>query len=166
MNEILADNMRLAMRRMAATVTVIAICYNGRRYGTTVSSVTSVSLDPPSLLMCINQRAESHDVLPLGQLFSVNILHSKQDDISKCFSSSQIKGEERFTSLRPEQWSKTIDNVPILQDANAVIICKVDKIIAYGSHSILISKVIDVHLSDQLRPTLLYFQSGYIGLEQ
>ena len=54
---------RDAMRRMASTVTIITATDFGRHHGMTVTAVTSVSMDPPSLLVCLNNRTRLHDIM-------------------------------------------------------------------------------------------------------
>ena len=90
----LRDNFRAAMRRFTATVSVISCCLDGRRHGMTATAVTSVSLDPPSLLVCVNRNGRLFGMLERSPRFCVNVLHAAQSAVSQTFA--QPHSAERF----------------------------------------------------------------------
>ena len=91
----LKDALRQAMRRLTSAVCVVTTEHDGGRYGMTATSVTSVSLDPPSLLLCVNRLARLHDPLVRRGSFCVNILHADDSEIAQSFGGA-CAGEERF----------------------------------------------------------------------
>src|SRR5688500_5303109 len=77
---------RAAMRRVASTVNVISICVGDQPMGITATAMSSLSLDPPSLLICINRSASMHASMEDVAHFRVNVLHRDQEDIARMFA--------------------------------------------------------------------------------
>ena len=122
----LQDNFRQAMRSYIYSVSVMSsVDSHGSYSAITVSSVTSVSLDPPSLLVCINKSAGIHDTIEVGTDFCINLLTKDQENISNLCSSFQTEGK-RFDD---ENWD--LSSIPFLKGAQANIFCTVDKLISY-----------------------------------
>jgi len=151
----LQDNFRKAMRSYIYSVSVMSsIDAKGTYNAITVSSVTSVSLDPPSLLVCINKTAGIHDSIEEGSSFCINLLNKNQEDISNLCSSFQEEGD-RFEGY---QWD--LNGIPFLKDAQANIFCTVDKLISYHTHTIVIGHVTDSKSNDEIN-TLTYVDGKY-----
>ena len=132
----LQDNFRQAMRSYIYSVSVMSnVDSNGDFSAITVSSVTSVSLDPPSLLVCINKSAGIHNTIEEGSSFCINLLNKNQEYISNLCSSFQTEGK-RFND---QDWD--LKNIPFLKSAQANIFCTVDKLISYHTHTIVIGHV-------------------------
>jgi flavin reductase (DIM6/NTAB) family NADH-FMN oxidoreductase RutF len=147
---------RLAMRRFAATVTIISVRSGAERHGTTATSVTSISMEPPSLLICFNKTSRLHEFLKKENDFCVNILHTDNFQTSKVFS-SPVAGVERFTT---GDWQTDGDNIPYLADAQANLFCSKEQEISYGSHTIFIGRVTGVRTRKDVSP-LLYRDGLY-----
>lgn len=151
---------RKAMRRLTSAVTVITVCHDACRYGMTATAVTSVSADPPSLLICINRSASLHEPLIRSGRFCVNILLAEQTDIATAFSGG-VPQELRFAQ---GQWGADEAGVPFLREAQANIFCEADALSRYGTHSIIVGKVSDVVAHGRVTP-LLYQDGQYtVGL--
>lgn len=158
----LGGNFRSAMRRLTSAVSVISTMHDGVRHGITVTSVTSVSMTPPSLLFCVNRASRLHDPVIRAGRFCVNILHAHQIDIADAFS-GRTHGENRFLC---GEWASDDDELPYLIPAQASIFCETDAISSYGTHSIVIGKVNHVAVRGQVAP-LLYQDGQYtVGLGQ
>lgn len=147
---------RDAMRRMASTVTIITATDFGRHHGMTVTAVTSVSMDPPSLLVCLNNRTRLHDIMGQAKRFCVNVLHAEQAELSVAFSGA-IPAEERFDK---GVWQKTEDGLGFLTDAQANVFCQKMAAIPFGTHTIFIGQVLDVRQGDAVEP-LIYQNASY-----
>ena len=151
----LQDNFRQAMRSYIYSVSVMSsIDSHGSYSAITVSSVTSVSLDPPSLLVCINKSAGIHDTIEVGTDFCINLLTKDQENISNLCSSFQTEGK-RFDD---ENWD--LSSIPFLKGAQANIFCTVDKLISYHTHTIVIGHVTKSS-SNQNINTLTYVDGNY-----
>ena len=163
MSQNLAQAMKEGMRRLPSGVSVVsAQAPDGRKYAMTASSVTSVSDNPPSLLVCVNQSARICPVLNLGQRFAINILGQDHQDISVlCATGDQ--GEKRFNLGK---WLVAPDKTPYLQDAEAVFECEVDLVQPYGTHHIVVGKIIAVRVASSGPAPLIYLDGSYRKLSR
>jgi len=149
------DNFRLAMRRYIYSVSIMSNKDNVDNLNAiTVSSVTSISMDPPSLLICINKSSRIHDSIELGSKFCINLLNNDQEDLSNICSDEDMY-DQRF---KDKNWN--LDNIPFLKNAQANIFCKVDKLTSYHTHTIVIGLVEDANYSDEIS-TLTYVDGKY-----
>ncbi len=152
----IGDAFRKAMRRIASTVSIITASNQGQRYGITVTSVTSVSMNPPSLLTCINQKTTLHRLLLVSDVFCVNVLHRDHVDLSHAFAGS-VPHEQRFAS---GDWSDDADGIPYLKDAQANLFCRRKAFVSYGTHTIFIGEVEKVAMREAIAP-LVYLDAVY-----
>jgi flavin reductase (DIM6/NTAB) family NADH-FMN oxidoreductase RutF len=148
---------RQAMRRVASTVNVISICVDGQPLGITATAVSSLSLDPPSLLVCINRTASVHE--PMGGMphFRVNVLHRDQENIAAMFADRNQHGL-RFLS----GWDLDCDSAPRLLDAQASILCRRTDHHQFGTHSIFIGVVEEVFTRSEIDP-LVYLDGRFVS---
>ena len=151
-----AELFRAALSRFASGVTVVtARREDGRPQGLTVSAFTSLSLDPPLVLVCIDKHARSHDVLARSSHFAVHILRDDQEYLSRHFSSSLPEGELfRGIATRPG-----LGSAPLLEDALVTLECSRYGACDGGDHTIYIGQVDRVDIRDG-KP-LLYYRSAY-----
>jgi len=149
------DNFRLAMRRYIYSVSIMSNKDNADNPNAiTVSSVTSISMDPPSLLICINKSSRIHNSIELESKFCINLLNNKQEDLSNICSDEDMY-DQRF---KDENWN--LDGIPFLKNAQANIFCKVDKLTSYHTHTIVIGLVEDANYLDEIS-TLTYVDGEY-----
>ena len=149
------DNFRLAMRRYIYSVSIMSNKDdNGNSNAITVSSVTSISMDPPSLLICINKSSRIHDTLQIGSRFCINLLKKDQEELSNICSDEESY-EERFNN---ENWDT--EEIPFLSNAQANIFCKVDKLTSYHTHTIVVGLVENANHTNEIS-TLTYVDGKY-----
>ena len=149
------DNFRLAMRRYIYSVSIMSNKDNADiPNAITVSSVTSISMDPPSLLICINKSSRIHNSIELESKFCINLLNNKQEDLSNICSNEDMY-DQRF---KDKNWN--LDGIPFLKNAQANIFCKVDKLTSYHTHTIVIGLVEDAKYADEIS-TLTYVDGVY-----
>ncbi len=146
------------MRRLAGTVTVVTVCEGTERHGTTATAVTSLSMDPPSILVCFNKDSRLHAYLSRAQQFCVNLMHTDNIEVSKRFA-SPLTSAERFAH---GNWQQEGEAPPVLADAQSSILCAKDQQIDYGSHTIFIGRVLEVRNREDVSP-LLYCNGIYAG---
>lgn len=150
---------RDAMRRLAGTVTVVTVCHHGERHGTTATAVTSLSMAPPSVLVCFNRDSRLHGLLSAADKFCVNLLHTDNVEVSKLFS-SPVTSAERFAK---GSWHDDgSGGAPWLDGAQSSIQCAKEQQIDYGSHTIFIGRVIEVRNREEIAP-LIYCNGSYAG---
>ena len=153
---------RNAMRQLAGGVSVITVGRDQDISGMTVTSVTSLSAEPPSLLVCINRQSSSWPLFEKYGAFAVNILHSEQQDIAERFTGrGGASGAARFEGA---QWTTLATGVPLLADGLAAIDCRIEEVIHRHSHAIVIGRVAAVRVAGQ-SAALAYWQGEYIGLD-
>lgn len=151
------DEFRIALSRFVSGVTVVTTLGRDQRpAGITVSAFSSVSLDPPLVLACIDKRASLHDSLTEGTHFAVNILAGDQEEISRRFAS---KDHERFDG---SAYRQGISGAPLLEGALAYIECRVVHAYPGGDHTIVVGEVESATVADH-RP-LAYYRGRYSHL--
>ncbi len=152
----LQDTFKNAMRRLAATVNVITCESEGTLFGITATAVTSLSADPQSLLVCVNQGSSICPIIVKRRAFCVNILAAHHVEVSRAFGGA-ARGTERFLV---GDWVTTEDGLPLLGDAQASLICDLDNTVTYGTHNVFFGRVRDIRLSEEIRP-LIYGNGRY-----
>ncbi len=150
-----ARTLRDAMGCFATGVTIItAHAADGKPIGLTANSFTSVSLDPPLLLVCISNNAGSAEVLRSVESFAVNVLQIGQQPVSNLFAG---KGEDRFAGTR---WEVGEYGAPILPSSLGIFECHRDSLHEAGDHFILVGRVEKASFEPRRDP-LLYFRGKY-----
>lgn len=152
----LPDLFRTALRGIASTVTIVTAADAERHHGMTATAVMSLSLEPPSMVVCINRQTLLHDILTVGRRFCVNILGESQAPVSAAFSGT-LPPTERFNQ---GNWSYDGSGLGYLEDAQANIFCRKAAAFPYGTHSMFVGEVEDVRFGTQLSP-LLYHNAAY-----
>ncbi len=147
-----------ALKLWASGVTVITAGEGDDIKGMTATSFSSVSLDPPQILVCVNKNADTGDVLIKSQQFVVNVLKVGQEQISNEFAGSATQ-QERFANVN---WHTGQNGCPILEDALVSIECQLVEQLSAGSHWVIIGEVQKAECRSG--DPLLYFNSGYYGL--
>jgi flavin reductase (DIM6/NTAB) family NADH-FMN oxidoreductase RutF len=156
----LADGVRQAMRRFATSVVIVTARDGDERFAMAATAATSVSMDPPSMLVCVNRSASIHRIMKSQPYFGLNVLSHSQHDIS-AVCSDQARREERFNVGDWRTDSETA--TPYLGDACASLICSREQIHSYGSHGIFIGRVVNVYLGERVAP-LVYLDGRYTGI--
>jgi flavin reductase (DIM6/NTAB) family NADH-FMN oxidoreductase RutF len=156
----LAAAFKQAMRRVAATVNVISICVDGKPMGITATAVSVVSMDPPSLLVCVNRAASVHPKIENVVHFNVNVLHRDQAEMATIFADRSLEAQ-RFI----RGWDNDCVTPPRLRDAQASILCRRIDHHRFGTHSIFIGLVEEVATRSEVDP-LLYVDGRFGGVEK
>jgi flavin reductase (DIM6/NTAB) family NADH-FMN oxidoreductase RutF len=161
--EATSGDFRNAMRQLTGGVSVITAGRGRDISGMTVTSVSSLSVDPPALIVSINREASSWPLVKRYGFFGVNILASDQIDIAERFTGKGgLKGADRFTGAG---WTTRASGVPLLVGALAAIDCEVEDIVERHSHAIVIGRVLDVAVSARTA-ALAYWQGRYVAIDQ
>jgi len=156
----LAAGLKAGMRRLAASVCVISLLdKKSVQHAMTATAVTSLSDNPPALLICVNKNAAAFKALEEAMPFCVNVLNELQQDISvHCASKSE---EGRFSKGK---WQLHEEGLPYLADAEVNFFCANEKIVEYGSHIIVIGRLTEVITRDGAVSPLLYADGKYRAL--
>ncbi|MCP3392512.1 flavin reductase family protein [Bradyrhizobium sp. CCGB12] len=154
---------RGAMRHLTGGVSVITAGRGKDISGMTVTSVTSLSVEPPTLLVSINRDASSFSLIRRYGAFGVNILNADQLDAAERFAGKGgLKGADRFAG---SQWVTSVSGVPLLVGALSAVDCEVEEIIERHSHGIVIGRVRDIRNSPRTA-ALAYWHGQYLAIDQ
>jgi 3-hydroxy-9,10-secoandrosta-1,3,5(10)-triene-9,17-dione monooxygenase reductase component len=144
---------REAIAHFATGVTVITTNHGEKKSGMTASAVSSLSLDPVLLLVCINNRLPAHEAIEGSRRFVVNVLGEDQQELALHFARPSA---DKFAEIA----LRTDQELPVLDDAIAYFICDVHERFPGGDHSIFTGLVRECGAKPGRRP-LLYFRSGF-----
>ncbi|MDQ7843869.1 MAG: flavin reductase family protein [Armatimonadota bacterium] len=153
--EVDPDRFRKVMGRFATGVTVVAAEHDGEMHGMTANAVTSVSLDPLLLLVCVGRRARMSRWLERAGGFTVNILTEDQEALSRYFAGTwphAAPPEFRFVP-----W----EGGPRLVAALAALGCRRERLIEAGDHRIVLGRVIALYEGDAAAQPLLFYGGRY-----
>lgn len=151
-----ADLLRTILRRFAAGVTVItSVTDEGKPAGMTATAFSSVSLNPPMVLVCVDANARTRRAIEGHTAFAVNLLDAEQGEVAKRFASSLV---DKFEGIA---WRPGATGVPVLDDSLARIECRVQKAVEAGTHVIYIGEVLAGGVKPGAHEPLLYYEGIY-----
>ena len=145
---------RKIMGQFATGVTVVTTGEGAARTGLTVSSFTSLSLDPPLILVALDNRSTSRDDIRRNGSFAVSILSVDQEEASRKFATPGPKDFSAFA------WQTAVTGAPILEGSLAWVDCRLHSVLPGGDHEIFVGEIVAGEASDQPAP-LLYFSGKY-----
>ena len=155
-NSKVQEDFLMAMRSVTSTVNVISAKLNEERHAMTATSVASLSLSPPAMIICVNKEASIHNILRKDKKFVINVLSNKQQNLSELCSSTE-EGESRF---KDGGWI-TEDEIVFNDNSVSNIICNCTGIVDHSTHSVFFGDVMEVKNNNQER-ALLYSAGGYL----
>jgi flavin reductase (DIM6/NTAB) family NADH-FMN oxidoreductase RutF len=155
----LAENVRSAMRRTASGVAVLATDGPGGLAGVTISTLCSLSLEPPSVIACVHRDSRAIPPVLANGLFSANILSEGQEHVASAFAG--FIPEHKDDRFGAGHWV-TANGVPRLEGSVASFLCHLADRHAFGTHVILIGRIFDVTASANL--PLIYADRSFHNL--
>jgi len=151
---------RDAMSAFPSGVTIVSTTDDaGRHWGFTASAFSSVSMDPPLVLVCIANTADSHPTFVKAQRYAINILAKGQQEVAMHFAR---KGVDKFGPHAFRYGLNDIPHPPVLPGSRASLVCKAHDVYTAGDHTVLIGAIEDVELAD-VEP-LVYYGRGFRNL--
>lgn len=151
-NQEVADLFRSAMGRFAASVTLVTtIDEQCSPHGLAATAFSSVSMDPASVLVCVNRNSSASPIIKASGLFCVNMLQREHEALCAIFSKPELR-ERRFVD---GDWAVGVSGLRYLRDAQASVFCEVVQEVEYGSHTIFIGNVVNV-ITQSLESPLVY----------
>ena len=146
-----------AMRGITSTVTVLSARDGESKEAMTATSVASLSLDPPTMLVCINHEATIHNIMKEGLGFCINILSVGQEGLADVCSIKE-KEEQRFLE---GSWSE-FEDIPYNEESQSNMFCNCIKTIEHTTHTIYLGEIIKVFNQGSFKP-LLYKDGNYLA---
>jgi flavin reductase (DIM6/NTAB) family NADH-FMN oxidoreductase RutF len=148
-----AATLRRVMGTFATGVAVVTTDVDGVRHGMTLNSLTSVSLTPPLVLVCLAAQSRTAGAVVGRGLFAVNLLASHQERVSRRFAAPH---EDHFTGVSVREGAF---GLPVLSGALAHLICRVDAVHDGGDHVIVVGRVLECSAASG--DPLLFFRGAY-----
>lgn len=151
------EEFRDVMGHFATGVTVVTALHEGRAFGTTASAVTSLSLEPPMLLICMNKQSETGRAVAASRCFGVNILGADQVELAERFAQ---KGGDKFAGVPVSSgaWGE-----PLFDEALATLECRVAEQTTGGTHMVFLAEVVSG--AARSGTPLAYFRGEFGRLE-
>lgn len=144
----------------ATGVTIITTADGEHLQGMTANAISSLSLDPVMILICVEKSTYTHGVIDRAGIFAVNILGEHQESVSRVFAK---RGEPEKGSLRGQGFTIGETGAPILTGCLAFLECRVAEKLEGGDHSIFLGEVVHQGVEEEMRP-LVFFRGGYHNL--
>ena len=160
MPDVSADDFKGALGSWAAGVTVVTTRHERLVYGLTVSSFSSLSLEPRLIMVCFANSNKIVDMVRESKTFAVSILSDDQAQIANWFSRSGREPVEAFSEFTTIEWHT---GSPIISGAVAHLDCELDSLVPGGDHTIAIGRVVGASYDSSLMP-LLYYRRGFRNL--
>lgn len=157
-----AEQLRAAMRAWTSGVTVVTAAYEGEQHGMTVSSFTSISLDPPLIVISLHTESHTHALVSKAGAFAVTILSSRQKELSERFAGRLPETDDRLEGLETET---LLTGAPFLKGGLAYLDCRVTQSIPSGMNTLFIAEVVAARGYDHKQP-LVYHDRQYHILEE
>jgi flavin reductase (DIM6/NTAB) family NADH-FMN oxidoreductase RutF len=148
--------LRQVMRRWTTGVTVVTVRCGQETRGVTINSFTSVSLEPPLVLICIDRRARTNHLILASERFCINILDERQQVLSDRFAGRHPGEHARFDDCSRQE---TPGGLPALDGSLAWLDCRLFDTHAVGDHTIFIGLVVAASTADVGQP--LIYQAGH-----
>ncbi len=145
-----------AMRGITSTVTVVSAKSGSSQQAMTATSVASLSLEPPSMLVCINHEASIHQVMDKGLGFCINVLTIGQQNVAEVCSHKE-KEDQRFLE---GNWS-VLEGIPYNTDSQSNLFCQCVDTIRHKSHTVYIGEITKV-INKNISEPLLYKDGNYL----
>ena len=147
---------RRVLGHWASGVTVVTTAVDGQRHGLTASSFSSLSLDPPLVLVCLDRRITGYRLVEQAGHFAINILDEDGEYLSRQFAS---KNDDKFAGVA---FTEGVLGAPLLDASLAQIECRLHAVYDGGDHGIFVGAVERMQVRED-KP-LLYFRGGYAAL--
>lgn len=155
------DRLRKVMRKWTSGVTIVTTKYQDLFHGMTVSSFTSVSLQPPLVTVSLMKDSRTHKLILRSKIFGITILSEGQVEISSIFANQVTDSDNRFSGV---ETTSLQTGAPLIKEGLAFFDCTLFDILEFGTNSLLIGEVVAAELGISGKP-LLYFDQRYRKLQ-
>lgn len=158
----LDQKLRQTMRLWATGVTIVSAAHNDLLRGMTVSSFTSVTLEPPLVLVCVQKVRETAEVILASQAFAVSMLGEDDTAISNLFAGFTPETDESVNRFDGLEVQYAVTGSPILANAMGWLDCKLREVYDGSTHHIFVGEVVAASGSgDSIEQPLLYYNRAY-----
>jgi len=156
------EDLRRAMRKWVAGVTVVTSAHQGAQHGMTVSSFTSISAVPPMILVSLERSTRTYDLVSQSGTFGVTILSTEQQLLSERFAGRIGLESDRFVGL---ETFHLVSPAPLIQGGLAYFDCRVVTSVEAGTSTVFLAEVVAARSEEDGDP-LVYTNRGYFGVQK
>ncbi len=157
-----ADQLRTAMRAWTSGVGIVTAAHGGEQHGMTVSSFTSISLDPPLIVISLQKSSRTHAMVSRAGAFGITILAADQRELSERFASGPAGMNHGLEGLETES---LVTGAPFIRGGLAWLDCRVTQAVPVGMNTLFIGEVVAVRGEDRDMP-LVYHNRTYRRLQE
>lgn len=151
------EQLRQSMRAWTSGVTVVTASHAGERHGMTVSSFTSIALEPPLVIVSLQTVSRTHELVSQSNVFAITILADDQEEISDRFAGRISDTEDRFAGLETETLAT---GAPFIKGGLAYLDCRVSQAIEVGTNTLFLAEVVAARGNGEGKP-LVYHDRTY-----
>lgn len=157
-----AEELRAAMRAWTSGVAIVTAAFGGHEHGMTVSSFTSISLDPPLIVISLQKTSRTREMVTQAGSFGVTILAADQQELSERFANRPAGTDHGLDGLETE---KLATGAPFIKGGLAWLDCRVSQMVPVGMNTLFIGEVVAVHVDERSAP-LIYHHRTYRQLQE
>jgi flavin reductase (DIM6/NTAB) family NADH-FMN oxidoreductase RutF len=158
------QDLRRLMGRWATGVAVVTSRAESGPRGATTNALTSLSLDPLLILVCLDRRSNTLEAVRSSGRFCVNVLAADQEELARRFATKQ-SGEEKLAGVPHD----AVDGVPVLAGVLAWLICDLEREVDGGDHAILVGRPRETGVDQSAEPLVFYdgrYHAATLGLHE
>jgi flavin reductase (DIM6/NTAB) family NADH-FMN oxidoreductase RutF len=155
-----SELLRQAMRAWTSGVAIVTASHEGEQHGMTVSSFTSVAVEPPLVIVSLQTDSRTHTLIAQAHTFAVTILSQDQQDISDRFAGRMQDVENRLEGIETET---LVTGAPFIKGGLAYLDCRVRQAIAAGKNTLFLAEVVAARGNGAGR-ALVYHNQKYRNL--
>lgn len=137
-------------------VSIVTTSFDGRPHGCTLNALTSLSLEPPSVLICLDTDSRTLPMIRDNGRFCVNVLAAGQEELSRKFASRSLTNDDRFETLP----TTDVLGVPVINGCLATLVCQVMDLTLLCDHILIAGHVIHGAYDEEQQP-LVFYRGGY-----
>ncbi len=157
-----AEQLRTAMRAWTSGVAIVTATYDGEQHGMTVSSFTSISLEPPLIVISLQTSSRTHEMVSRAKAFGVTILAASQEELSERFANRPPGRNHKLDGLATVT---LVTGAPLIEGGLAWLDCRVKQAVPVGMNTLFIGEVVAVRGDDHDAP-LVYHDRTYRQLDE
>jgi 3-hydroxy-9,10-secoandrosta-1,3,5(10)-triene-9,17-dione monooxygenase reductase component len=158
------DTFRKVMGHFVTGITVVTTLQDGRPRGITVNALTSVSLDPPLVVVALDRRRFITPSVHETGRYAVNVLSEDQQALSDCFAGAAVEpSRDEFCGA---SWSPGPTGLPLLHGAIATLECTVTETFQAGDHELFVARVDSLGNAEPHPMPLLYYRRQYLKVQR
>jgi len=155
------EKLRQSMRAWSSGVTVVTAATPDEQHGMTVSSFTSIALEPAMIIVSLQTDSRTHELVMQANAFGVTILAHDQQELSDRFAGRGVDEEDRLAGVETET---LVTGAPFIKGGLAYLDCRVSQAIPVGSNTLFLAEVVAAHGDGEGQP-LVYHDRKYRKLE-